>query len=126
MPLTIRAIALALLASLAANLIATWLEGTEFEGMGFSDPLIFGTSFVWTLVVIWILWDLYRGRNIELSLLFVGLIIIVFAVWDFHDYGISLSLIFYLIEFTMFLGSWFLIRAPQSRRWLKAHKKHHD
>lgn len=122
MPATVKAIVVALFISLVATLIAAYLEGQEFEGMGFGDPLISGTNFIWALVVVWMMWDLFRKRNIELSLLFVGIVIIAFTIWDFIDFGVSLSLLFYVVEFLMFAVSYALIKTEQSKLWLSSSK----
>ncbi len=88
--------------------------------MGFSDPSISGTNLVWTLVVAWMIWDLFCRRNIEWSLLLVGVVIIGSAIWDFVNFSFSLSLVFYLLEFFMFLVSYFLVRTQQSKQWFKS------
>lgn len=117
MPLTVKFIVVALMISLAATLTAVFFEGKEFEGVGFSEPLIAGGNFVWALVVLWMVWDLFRRRSIEWSLLLVGIVIVALAVWDLIDFGFSLSLIFYILESVMFFVSYLLIRTQQSRRW---------
>ena len=117
MPLTVRLVAIALVISLASTLTAVFLEGQEYDGMGFTEPLISGTNIIWALVVVWMLWDLFRKRNIESSLLFIGIVIVVFTAWNFIDFGFSLPLMFYLVELLMFVISYVLIRTQQSRKW---------
>ncbi len=120
MPSNIKKAALALVISCVSTLIAVYFDGLELEEISFSDPFTFGINVVWTLIIIWIIWDLLKGKDIKLTLLLVGAIMLVSVVWDFVEFGFSVAQIFYIIELLMFMSAYFLVKSKESAEWYSA------
>lgn len=117
MPADIKKAAIALVISLISTLIAVYFDSVEYQELAFSDPLIIGTNFIWALMVAWIIWDLFRGKSIRLTLILVGIIMIAALIWDFLFYGYKPAQIFYAIEILMFAVSYSFVSSGQSKTW---------
>lgn len=99
---------LALVFSCMTTLIAVYLDSREFDNIGFDNPWILSSNMLWVLVVCWLIWDLFKGKNIQLSLILVGAIMLASLAWDSYQFGFGLAQLFYAIELLMFACAyWF-------------------
>ncbi len=117
MPKHIKIAILALIISLISTLVAVVFDGLEFEEVSFSEPAILGTNVLWALVIAWVIWDLYRGKDIKWTLILVGLIMIFSLVWDIATYGFGLAQGFYALEIIMFAVAYIYTQSGESREW---------
>ena len=106
---------LALVFSCIATLIAVYFDSREFDDLGFDNPWILSTNMLWVLIVCWLIWDLFKGKNIRLSLLLVGAIMLASLSWDSYQFGFGPAQLFYAIELLMFACAyWFAGKNPVS------------
>lgn len=119
MPKDIKIAVFALIISLSSTLIATFFEGLKFEEISFSDPVILSTNILWAAVIAWMVWDLYQGKSIKWSLILVGLIMILFLIWDVIDYGFGLPQSFYTLEIIMFVVAYIYTQSTESKKWFE-------
>jgi len=117
LPNDIKKAAIALIISCISTLIAVYFDGVKIDDYGYSDPITIAFNFIWTLVIAWIIWDLFKGKNIKPTLIAVGVVIVFSLYLDFDEFGYNTAQIFYLIELLMFVVAWFLIRTKQSQNW---------
>jgi hypothetical protein len=118
LPSSIQKAAIALVLSCVSTLLGVYFDGIEIDGLGFNDPLILGTNIIWALVVAWMIVDLlYRRKDIRLTILFVGVVILAFLVWDLVDFGFGLAQLFYAFELAMFVLAFVFLRTDASRTW---------
>ena len=117
MPSDIKKAAIALVISCISTLIAVYFDGLEYDGISFNDPFTLGINIVWTLVIAWIIWDLFKGKDIKLTLILVGAIMLAALLYDWFEFGFSAAHIFYAIELLMFGFAYYLVKTKQSRAW---------
>lgn len=120
MPSDIKKAAIALMISCISTLIAVYFDGLKFEEISYSDPFTFGINIVWTLIIAWIIWDLFKGKDIKLTLVLVGAIMLASLVFDFVVLGFGIAQVFYSVELLMFVCAYFLVRTEESRAWYSA------
>lgn len=77
---------------------------------------------IWALVIMWIIWDLVRGKDIKKTLVLVGAIMLASFVWDINEFGLGLPQIFYFIELLMFVTAYLLVKSKESIEWYTAKK----
>jgi len=116
-PSDIKKAAIALVISCISTLIAVYFDGLEYDGISFNDPFTLGINIVWTLVIAWIIWDLFKGKDIKLTLILVGAIMLAALLYDWFEFGFSAAHIFYAIELLMFGFAYYLVKTKQSRAW---------
>ena len=116
-PTDIKKAALALIISCISFLIAVYFDGLEFKEMGFNDSFTIGVNIIWALVIAWIIWDLYKGKDIKLTLVIVGAIMSASLTYDFFEYGFGVAQAFYSVELLMFVYAYILVRSENSRAW---------
>lgn len=117
LPSDIKKAAIALIISCISALIAVYFDGLVSEEMSYSDPFIFGINAVWVLIISWIIWDLFKGKEIKLTLVLVGLIFLASLIWDYVQFGFAIAQVFYAIELLMFITAFYLIRTDESKEW---------
>lgn len=117
LPPDIKKAAAALVISCISTLIAVYFDGLEFEEISYSDPLTLGINVVWTFVIAWIIWDLFKGKNIKLTLVLVGAIMFASLVWDYAIFGFGAAQVFYIVELLMFIFAYFLVSSKTSKKW---------
>ena len=122
-PTSIKSAAIALIISLiAAALTGAYFDGIEVEELGFDDPITVGLNFVWAIVIIWIIGDLYRARSIKWTLILVGAILLASLIWNYIEFEASYSQLFYLIEFLMFIIAYGFTSTKASKDWFNTKK----
>jgi hypothetical protein len=97
--------------------MAVYFDSIEIKEIGFDNPLIFWTNLAWVLVVAWIIWDLLKGKDIKLTLILVGLVILASIGWDTHEYGFGLPQLLYVFELVMFIATYFFVNSNESKSW---------
>lgn len=120
MPSDIKKAAIALIISCVSTLIAVYFDGLEFEEISYSDPFTLGINIVWTLIIAWIIWDLFKRKDIKLTLVLVGAIMLASLAYDIIEFGFGIAQIFYAVELLMFVFAYFLVRSEKSREWYSA------
>lgn len=110
----------ALIISLISTVIAVFVNGLEFEEISFSNPAILGTNMLWATVIAWMIWDLYRGKNIKWSLILVVLVILIFLIWEVIEYGFGLAQGFYSLEIIMLLVAYIFTQTTKSKKWFES------
>jgi hypothetical protein len=68
LPSDIKKAAVALAISCISTLIAVYFDGLKLEEISYSDPFALGINIVWTLIIVWIIWDLFKDKDIKLTL----------------------------------------------------------
>jgi len=111
---------MALVISCVSTLIAVYFDGLDFEEISFSDPFTLGINIVWALIIAWIVWDLFRGKDIKLTLIIVGAIMLASVVWDIFEFGFGMAQLFYVLELFMFVVAYFLVSTKESKSWYSA------
>ena len=120
MPSDIKKAAMALVISCVSTLIAVYFDGLDFEEISFSDPFTLGINIVWALIIAWIVWDLFRGKDIKLTLIIVGAIMLASVVWDIFEFGFGMAQLFYVLELFMFVVAYFFVSTKESKSWYSA------
>ena len=123
MPKSIKNAALALIFSCIATLIAAAVEGIWFEGLGFDEPLIFGTNLLWIIVVAWLIYDVIKNKNdIRIAIGLVSLLSIGFLISDLIDFGFNLAQAFYAFEIILFGVALYYLSIIDSKAWYEDKK----
>lgn len=117
MPSDLKKAALALVISCISTLIAVYFDGYEIGRVGFDDPFVLGMNIVWTFVIAWLIWDLYKGKDIRLSLVLVGAVMLAALIYDYIDLGFGIAQVFYSMELLMFCIAFVLANSKESRAW---------
>lgn len=117
MPIDIRKATVALIISLISSLAAVYIDGLEHEELSFYNPIIIGVNALWALIVAWILWDLFHGKDIKWTLILVAFVMVIFLIWDLIDFGFSPAQGFYALELFMFVVAYIFVRSPESKSW---------
>lgn len=117
MPSDLKKAALALAISCISTLIAAYFDGHEIKRVGFDDPFVLGMNIVWTFVIAWLIWDLYKGKDIRLSLVLVGAVMLAALIYDYIDLGFGIAQVFYSMELLMFCIAFVLANSKESRAW---------
>ena len=120
MPSDIKKAAIALIISCVSTLIAVYFDGLEYEEISYSDPFTLGINIVWTLIIAWIIWDLFKGKDIKLTLILVGAIMLAALSYDWYEFGFGVAQVFYAVELLMFVFAYFLVKSKESREWYSA------
>ena len=106
--------------SCVSTLIAVYFDGIDFEEISFSDPFTLGINVIWALIIAWIIWDLFKGKNIKPTLVLVGAIMLASTVWDISEFGFGVAQIFYVLELLMFIAAYFFVSTKESKSWYSA------
>lgn len=117
MPSDIKKAALALAISCISTLIAVYFDSLYFEDISFSDPFTLGINIIWAFIIAWVIWDLFRGKDIKLTLILVGAIMLASLIWDISAFGFGMAQVFYVLELIMFVAAYFLINTKESKLW---------
>jgi len=120
LPTDIKKAAIALVISCISSLVAVYFDGLEFEEIGYSDPFILGINAIWTLVIAWIIWDLFRGKDIKNTLIIVGAIMLASVGWDVYEFGFGFGVAqqLYVLELAMFITAYIFVTSKVSKSWL--------
>ncbi len=117
MPFDIKKAVFALIISCASTLLAVYFDGLEMEEIGFGNPLIFGMNLIWALVIAWVIRDLLKGKDIKLTLIGVGAVMLASIVWDSYEYGFGKPQVFYVLELAMFVAAYIFVSSEESKNW---------
>nr|WP_010133768.1 hypothetical protein [Microbulbifer agarilyticus] len=117
MPNDIKKAAIALVLSCLCTLIAVYFDGQVFEEIGYGDPVTLGMNFVWTLIIAWLVWEIFKGKDIKLTLLIVAAIMLGSIVWDVSQFGFGIAQAFYVVELSMFGVAYLFLNSEESRNW---------
>jgi len=118
MPITIKSVLVLLFASALIAITGTYLDMELLSDDGSYDPYIYTIDIVWFAIIGWVAWDLcIKKKDIRLTLILVGLVIIGFEIWDFIEYGFSKSNIAYGVEVAMYVAMLLLLNNPISKAW---------
>ncbi|TQV65698.1 hypothetical protein FKG94_28270 [Exilibacterium tricleocarpae] len=117
MPSDIKKAAIALVISCISTLMAVYFDGLEFEEISFSDPFTLGINVIWTFIIAWIIWDLFRGEDIKLTLILVGAIMLASVAWDISEFGLGIAQLFDVLELVMFVVAYLLVSSKESKSW---------
>ncbi|WP_275270516.1 hypothetical protein [Limnobacter sp. P1] len=120
MPSDIVKAGIALVISCLSTLIAVYFDGLDFEEISFSDPFTLGINVIWTVIIAWVIWDLFRGKDIKLTLVLVGVIMLASLIWDVSEFGFGMAQLFYVLELLMFVAAYFFVSTKESKSWFSA------
>jgi hypothetical protein len=120
LPTDIKRAAIALIISCISTLLAVYFDGLDFKEIGFDDPFTLGINIIWTLIIAWIIWDLFRGKDIKLTLVLVGIIMLSSLAWDIVEIGFGIAQLFYVLELLMFVAAYFFVSTKESKSWYLA------
>ena len=121
MPSDIKKAAIALIASCISALIAVYFNGLEIKELSFNDPFTLGINIIWALTIAWIIWDLFKGKDIKLTLVLVGAIMLSSLIYDYIEDDFGIAQVFYAIELLMFVFAYILVKSEESRAWYSGH-----
>jgi len=97
-----------------------YFDGLDFEEISFHDPFTLGINVIWTLVIAWVIWDLFRGKDIKPTLILVGIIMLASLARDIAEIGFGLAQLFYVLELLMFVAAYFFVSTENSKSWYSA------
>jgi len=117
LPSDIKKAAIALALSCISTLLAVYFDGVEFAEIGFSNPITLGFNFVWTLVIAWIIWDLFKGKEIKLTLILVSIVMLISTAWDISAFGFGMAQQFYALELILFIAAYCFVNTQASKAW---------
>ncbi|MFT5544144.1 MAG: hypothetical protein ACI96N_003363 [Arenicella sp.] len=113
------ALALLLLSSVVA-ISGTYIDGLHLNENGELDPLMLGMDFMWFCIIVWLMYLLCVNKtDIRKTVAIVMSIIAAFNIWEFIEFGVSLGLIAYTIEFLIFLVVLVFLNRKNSKEWLE-------
>jgi len=117
LPSDIKKAAIALVVSCISTLVAVYFDGLKNEELGYGDPFTLYLNIGWTLIIAWIVWELIRGKDIKLILILVGIVMLAGLVWEILEYGFGLSQVFYALELSMFVATYYFVSTKESKAW---------
>ncbi len=117
MPSSVKKASIALMISLISTVIAAYLGEIYLDENGAMDSVFIGIDFIWALIIAWLIWDLYKKKDIKVTLVLVSIIMLVSVIWGVSWHGLDLSQLFYLFELLMFVTAFFLLRTKESNEW---------
>jgi hypothetical protein len=118
MPVPIKFVLILLFTSSVIAITGTYLDMELLSDEGIYDPYIYAVDLVWFAIIGWIAWDLgIKRKDIRLTLILVGFVIVGFEVWDFIEYGFSNSNFVYGVEAMTYIAMLLLLNNPISKEW---------
>ena len=103
-----------LILSAIASCLASYMEGFYPNDI---DIIIL--DLVWIAVIIWMITDLIKKKNILTSLYWILLICIFFAIVDHNEYGTTNALFCYITEVGMLIVSIITLRNIDKEYWIQ-------
>jgi len=98
--------------------IGTYLDMSYFSEDGSYNQYIYLVDIFWLAIICWIAWDLGKKRkDVRLTIMLVGIIIIGFNVWNYVEMGISHGLYAYSLETVIYALVLILLSKKLSKEW---------
>ena len=121
MPREIKITLILLIATVMLGFIGTYLDMGFYSENGEYDPYIYSMDFIWSLIVVWIGWDVAcKRKDLSVIFLLLPIIIVVMTVWNFIEYGFLNSAVTGIIEAILFILIYFLVKGDKVRSWQNA------
>lgn len=117
MPREIKIVVVLLLLSSAIPFLVTYLDSLEYLDNDNYSTLLNTVDIFWLCIVLWIVWGIKNHANHRFTTMAVGLVILGFLIWDYIDFGFSISQPFSLLEAIIFFISWYILGKEKSRNW---------
>lgn len=116
-PTSVKQAVILIVLSCVSTLFGWYLDSFEYPDLSLADPVNLGVNLIWVAIIIWIIWDVTRKKQVVTTLVIVSLIVFVALIFDYMESGFSVTFVFYLFELVFFLAAIFLLRTEDSRRW---------
>jgi hypothetical protein len=118
MPITIKSVLFLLFLSAFVAATGTYLDMEILSDDGSYDPYIYTMDILWLGIIAWVAWNLsVKKRDIRLTVILVGLVIIGFEVWDFIEFGFSSSNLAYGVELALCVGMLGMLNTAKAKEW---------
>ena len=91
--------------------------GSYYDGL-LDDPMSSSFDALWGLVIMWMVFDLIRKKNITITMYLLTVICAFFTVNDYSEFGITRSLYFYTAETFLFLAISILLGFVDKEYWV--------
>jgi len=117
MPQNLKTASYLLIISCISCLVAVYIEGIALGEQFLEDPFIAGFSVLWVFVIIWLIYDLYKGKDIKLTLILVSFVMLGSIIFEIFEFGFGTAHYFYILELILFCISYFLINSRSSKDW---------
>lgn len=104
---------LLLIISFICTVCATYSD--NFEGW---ESLFYSFDAIWGAVILWLIYDLKKKKDISFTLFIVSFICIAFTVDDYLEYGQSKSFYFYTLETILLLTCAIILKSIDKTYWI--------
>ena len=115
MNIKIKSAIICLILSAVAVCLSSYYSG--FYTSGELDSII--TDLIWLGVIIWIISDLVKKRNVLITLYLLSIISIVFTAMLYNEFGISNSLYCDIAEIIFLIGSVISLKKVDPSYWIE-------
>jgi len=121
MPKNLKTSIVLLILSCVSCLIAVYIEGKELGESFFEDPFIAGFNIIWVLVIIWLIYDLIKGKDISVTLILVGFVMLGSILFELYEFGFGNAHYFFISELSLFIITYLLLNTSSSKEWFEKH-----
>ena len=102
-----------LIISFISTVCATYSE--NFEGW---ESLLYSFNVIWGAVILWLIYDLKKKKDISLTLFIVSFICMAFTLDDYLEYGQSKSFYFDALEIILLLMCAIILKSIDKTYWI--------
>jgi hypothetical protein len=81
------------------------------------ELLLFGIHVMWILLIVWLIWNLFRRVDIKPILVFAGVIMLAALIWDISNFGFGMVQLFDILELLMFAAAYFFVSTKETKSW---------
>lgn len=118
MPNSIKIVLFMLFISVFIVAGGTYLDMRELTIDEPYDYTIHSADLFWFAIICWVSWDLaVKKRDIRLTIIFVGLVIIGFNIWEYVEYGSTYMLFAGIIEAVIYSIVLVVLNFPSVKQW---------
>ncbi len=119
MPKPIKIVLAILFSSVFVVAGGTYLDMNELAVDEPYDYSIHLADLFWLAIICWISWDLaVKKRDIRLTIIAVGIVIVGFNIWEYVEYGSTHMLYAGIIEAIMYLLILIILNRPNTKQWI--------
>jgi len=119
MPIPIKIVVAILLTSVVVVAGGTYLDMYELTIDEPYDYSIHLADLIWLAIICWVSRDLaIKKKDVRLTIIGVGIVIVGFNIWEFIEYGSSNMLYAGIIEAIMYLIILVILNLPNTKQWI--------
>ena len=118
MPSKIKVAITLLILSLISTVLGVYFDGLYMLEPDSLDMSMIWLDLIWAAVIGWLIFDLCRRKNINLTIILVSLVVFGFAMYDLYIFGFGLPQFFYILELVLLLSVLGLLYTRDARGWI--------